>query len=317
MKTLILNSSNIAPNSNNSTLIYRFPTSMILKQGQKLALASFSMYYSTFNITSAYGNNVLNYIWFDGNTYTITIPDGFYDVEALNNYIHSVMVSNTHYLIQTSNKYYVYFLTMTTNQTYYSVSINAYGLNSTLATANGWTLPVGATWTIPTTATQYIYPMFQIIDNAFTSVIGFNSGYYPLNTAEATITTDGTTTWSQPSTASAPYGTTPIVSFLSQNVPQLSPVASYTITCNLINNMYSIPNNLLYSFGIPSSATFGSYFSITPPQMSFIDILGGNYNEFRIQILDQNLRQVAIQDPTIVILVNISDENEHSSALVK
>jgi hypothetical protein len=45
--------------------------------------------------------------------------------------------------------------------------------------------------------------------------------------------------------------------------------------------------------------------------MSFIDILEGNYNEFVIQILDQNQRQVAIQDPTIVILLNISDPAEH------
>jgi hypothetical protein len=101
------------------------------------------------------------------------------------------------------------------------------------------------------------------------------------------------------------------VSFLSTYTPQVSPVASYTITCNLINNKYSIPNSLLYSFGIPSTATFGSYFTILPPQMSFIDILEGNYNEFVVQILDQNQRPVAIQDPTIVILLNITDANEH------
>jgi hypothetical protein len=45
--------------------------------------------------------------------------------------------------------------------------------------------------------------------------------------------------------------------------------------------------------------------------MSFIDILEGNYNEFVVQILDQNQRAVAIEDPTIVILLNISDAGEH------
>ena len=108
MKTLILNSANILPNTNNSNLVYRFPTSLVLQAGQKLALTSFSMYYSTFNITSAYNNNVLQYIWFDGVTYTITIPDGFYDIQSINNYIHSVMVANTHYCVQASNGYYVY-----------------------------------------------------------------------------------------------------------------------------------------------------------------------------------------------------------------
>lgn len=312
MKTLILNSSNILPNTNNSNLAYRFPTSLVLEKGQKLALASFSMYYSTFNITAAYTNNVIQYVWFDGLTYTITIPDGFYDIASLNNYIHSVMVSNLHYCRQTSNGYYVYFLTLTENSTYYAVSLNTFGLNQTLATAKGWTLPTAgtATWAIPTTTTQYIYPMFKILPNSFQDIVGLSAGYYPLGTAEATITTNNVSSWLQPSTANAPYGTTSTVSFLSTTAPQVSPVASYTLTCNLINNKYSIPNSLLYSFGIPNTATFGSYFTIQPNQMSFIDILEGNYNEFVVQILDQNQRQVAIQDPTIVILLNISDPEE-------
>jgi hypothetical protein len=311
MKTLILNSANILPNTNNSNLVYRFPTSLILEKGQKLALTSFSMYYSTFNITSVYNNNVLQYIWFDGITYTITIPDGFYDIPSLNNYIHSVMISNKHYCLQTSNNYYVYFLTITTNSTYYAVSLNTFGLNQTLATNKGWTVPPGANWVIPTTATQYIYPMFNILANSFQDIIGLSAGYYPLGTAQATITTNNLNSWLQPSTANAPYGTTSTVSFLSTFTPQVSPVASYTITCNLINNKYSIPNSLLYSFGIPPTATFGTYFTIQPPQMSFIDILEGNYNEFVVQILDQNQRPVVIQDPTIVILLNISDPAEH------
>jgi hypothetical protein len=309
MKTLILNSSNILPNTNNSKLTYRFPTSIILEKGQKLAMTSFSMYYSTFNITSDYGNNVLKYIWFDGSINTITIPDGYYDIASINNYIHSIMVENLHYCIQASNGYYVYFLTITTNSAYYAVSLNTFGLNTALATTKGWSKPSTAVWNIPTSAT-YIYPMFNILNNAFQSIIGLPTGYYPLNTAQATITTNNTTSWVQVGTATAPYGTTPIVSFLSTTTPQVSPVASYAITCSLLNNKYSIPNSLLYSFGIPSSATFGTYFTIQPPQMAFIDIMEGNYNELTIQILDQSLREVAIQDPTIVILLNITDMTE-------
>lgn len=305
VKTLILNSANILPNTNNSKLTYRFPTSIILEKGQKLAMTSFSMYYSTFNITSAYSNNVLQYVWFDGLTYTITIPDGFYDIPSLNNFVHSVMVSNLHYCLQASNGYYVYFLTLTTNTTYYAVSLNTLGLNQQLATTNGWSVPNGATWTIPTITTQYIYPMFYILNNGFQDIVGLSTGYYPLGTAPATITA-GT----QPSTANAPYGKALSVSFLSTFTPQVSPVASYTVTCSILNNKYSIPNSLLYSFGIPSTATFGSYFSIIPPQMAFVDIMEGNYNELTIQILDQNLREVAIQDPTIVILLNISDPSD-------
>ena len=311
MKTLILNSSNILPNSNNSRLVYRFPTSIVLEKGQKLAMTSFSMYYSTFNITATYGNNILQYVWFDGITYTINIPDGYYDITSLNNFIHSVMITNLHYCIQASNGYFVYFLTITTNPTYYAVSLNTFGLNQQLATANGWSAPGGATWTIPTITTQYIYPMFNILDNAFQNIVGLSAGFYPLGTAKANIITNGTTVWAQPTTANAPYGKTLTVSFLSTFTPQVSPVASFAITCSIINNKYSIPNSLLYSFGIPANTDFGSYFTIQPPQMAFIDIMEGNYNELTIQILDQNLREVAIADPTIVILLNITDPTEH------
>ena len=58
MRTLILNSSNIVPGTNNSILSYEFVGGGItLKKGQKLALASLQMYYSTFNITALNKNN--------------------------------------------------------------------------------------------------------------------------------------------------------------------------------------------------------------------------------------------------------------------
>ena len=55
MRTLILNSNNIIPNTNNSILQYQFPGGNInLVKGQKVALASLQMYYSTFKIGRAH-----------------------------------------------------------------------------------------------------------------------------------------------------------------------------------------------------------------------------------------------------------------------
>ena len=100
MRTLILNSSNIVDGTNNSILSYEFAGGNInLKKGQKVALANLQMYYSTFNITAANNNNSFSYTWVDGIVYQVLIPDGFYDIPSLNNYLHFTMVQNKHYLL--------------------------------------------------------------------------------------------------------------------------------------------------------------------------------------------------------------------------
>ena len=79
MRTLILNQSNIVPNTNNSVLEYTFPAGNIhIVKGQKLALGSLTMYYSTFNITTTYNNNQYQYVWVDGSVVSVSIPNGFY-----------------------------------------------------------------------------------------------------------------------------------------------------------------------------------------------------------------------------------------------
>jgi hypothetical protein len=67
MRTLILNKSNVVQGSNNSEYQYNFPGGGIkLLQGEKIALSSITMFYSTPNITSLYNNNKFQYIWIDG-----------------------------------------------------------------------------------------------------------------------------------------------------------------------------------------------------------------------------------------------------------
>ena len=142
MRTLILNSSDIVAGTNNSILSYTFAGGNInLKKGQKLALANLQMYYSTFNITAANNNNTYNYTWVDGTTNAVTMPDGFYDIPALNNYLHFTMVQNKHYLVSSTGDF-VYFATLGINPSRYSCEINCFGMSVALAAAESWTLPV-------------------------------------------------------------------------------------------------------------------------------------------------------------------------------
>jgi hypothetical protein len=393
MRTLIVNSSNVVPNTNNSVYKYNFPAGNVeFKKGQKLALGSIQMYYSTFNITSAQNNNKFNYVWVDGREIAITIPDGFYDISQLNDFLHFVMVQQGHYLLDTAGVYY-YFLNFVINSSTYSININAYPMSlanypvatytigtyatSTITTSSPAT-PVA--WSRPTTA---ITPMIRILANNFTAVVGFNAGYYPqgqtgfattvptTSLAQATITNSpasttfsitsivGTalTTTGSPSllagmvisgtgitvgtyivsgsvnswvvsvsqTVGAITGTfysmgasqspsyTTVQTFSSSSVPQVSPLSSYVLTCNLLNNNYAIPNSLLYSFS-PQGA-FGEQFTIAPNQYSFIDVQPGQYNSFQVAFLDQTNTPVSLQDNNLVILLIIADENESAGVI--
>lgn len=389
MRTLILNSSNVVANTNNSVYEYSFPAGSIsFNKGQKLALGSLQMYYSTFNITALQGNNQFSYVWVDGREITITIPDGFYDIGQLNDFLHFVMVQQGHYLLSTTGDYY-YFITFAVNSSNYTISINTFPISLSLYPASSYTVGTPTTALItsssPTTPqlwsrpTNPIMPMVRILANNFRYIVGYNTGYYPQgasglattpptvplaqsaititptttftisNITGTTMTTTGSpallagmaisgtgittgtyivsgsaNTWvvSVSQTVGAITGTfysmsasqspsyTTVQSFSSALVPQVSPLSSYVLTCNIIQNNYAVPNSLLYSFA--PRGVFGEQFTIAPPQYSFIDIQAGQYTSFRVSFLDQALRPVALQDPNLVILLIIADEGEVS-----
>jgi hypothetical protein len=388
MRTLIINSSNVVANTNNSVYKYNFPAGNVeFKKGQKLALGSIQMYYSTFNITASQGNNSFSYIWVDGREITITIPDGFYDIDSINDFLHFVMIQQGHYLINTAGEYF-YFLTFVINSATYQININAYPMSlSTYPVAN-YTIGAYSTATITTSSpatpvawsrpTAQITPMVRILANNFRNIVGFEAGYYhqgktgfattvpTTSLAQATITNSpATTTFSITSIVGTALTTTGspallpgmvisgtgitlgtyivsgsvnswvvsvsqtvgaitgtfysmsasqspsysvIQTFGSSSVPQVSPLSSYVLTCNLLNNNFAIPNSLLYSFS-PQGA-FGEQFTIAPNQYSFIDIQPGQYNSFEVTFLDQRNIPTTLQDSNLVILLIIMDKDD-------
>jgi len=312
MRTLILNSSNIVPNTNNSVFKYNFPAGNVsFPKGSRLALASLTMYYSTFNITAQNNNNQFAYVWVDGTENQVIFPDGFYDAASINNYLHQVMLENGHYLIQNSNGNFVWFINIGINTSAYTIEALTYPMDATT-----YVIGVGATeYTIPTgTAPAWVVPtnpimnMLLILNNAFTNVIGFTPGYYP----------QGPTTYAQAVIAGVPPAQTQTPSYTttqswsSSSTPQITPLSSFILTCSLINNNYAVPNSLLYSFA--PVGVFGEQFTIAPSgQLSFIDIQPGQYGSFEVSLTDQNNNPIVIQDPNMVILFAVSDVDEHPS----
>jgi len=316
MRTLILNSQNIVEGSNNSNFKYVFPGGNVkFVKGQKVALASLSTYYSSFNITTTYNNNTFSYIWVDNTRVNITIPDGFYTIDTFNAFLQQQFIYNGHFLINNDSGQYVYFITLGTNVTSYSFELNCYNMKASEypigAGVGTFTLgvkqpssPVPA-WVVPTNS---ITPMFFVPNTNFQNLIGFQTGYYPQGA-------NGLVPYAQAVISGVPPAQTQspsyinVQGFLSTFTPQITPYSSFILTCSLLNNNYAVPNTLLYCFA--PQGNFGEQFTISPTgQFSFIDIQPGEYNSFTMTIIDQDLFPIALQDPQTIILLVITDPDE-------
>lgn len=280
MRTLIMTQRNVVAGSNNTVFEYQFPGGGIqLKAHTKIALASMTMYNSTPNISAANNNNTFQYRWIDATVHTVTMPDGFYEISDMNNFLHQTMLNNKHYLTEKSTNNAVWFLTMSVNTSTYKIDLLAYPMINTVYTPALYDVPSGVPWSVPAVSTN---PQFIIPATNFDDVIGFAAGTYPAASNNTLITTSSSTF-----------------------PPQVNPLSSYLVKCNLVNNPYGIPNSLIYSF--PPSGGFGQQYVVAPNEYSFIDAQDGYYNTMRIEITDQNDRPTIILDSNINILVVITD----------
>lgn len=292
-KSLILNTNNIIPNSGNSTLQYVFPQGGITFKDDFIAIQQVSIYNSVFNVSVANNNNSFSYIWVDGTTHLVSIPDSYLELPEINAYLQSIMIANKHYLIAGANN--VYLLNIQINPARYSYQINSFLVSVAIAASNTWTLPAGATWVLPTNA---IMPMFVVPNTNFQKLIGFTAGSYP-NTVIAGVPPAQTQTPTQISTYSA----------LSTTSPQIVPQPSYLGLCSLVNNNLSIPSQLLYSI-TPTGSSFGSLYTIQIADLAFNKITDGKYNQFTFNFVDAVGQPIIFQDPNILILLVIKNKSE-------
>jgi hypothetical protein len=298
MKTLILNASNVVQDGTNSKFIYNFPNGGYVFKDDFIAVAELSQYFSAFNITTLYNNKSFSYIWIDGTTHQVNIPDSFLQVADINAFLQSVMVANKHYLT-TSTGQYVYLLEMVINQSRYAVQINNYLISTAIATSNSWTLPAGATWVLPTNP---ILPYMVIPSgNNFGLLIGYEAGQYPA----------GAITGSPPAQVQTPAYTTS-QSSLSTLAPQITPYSSFLVYCTLVNNKAVIPNQLIYSY-TPTDTTFGALQKYSPDaELGWNKVEDGNYNQFTIEFRDQLGRPVVFKDPNTLITLLTKNKYEYS-----
>ena len=285
MKTssIQLNSSNVVPNSNNSKLEYTFPVPKLITDSS-IALHSLQMYYSWFNINaSLYNNHQFKYKWWSNTgvlneTFKVNIPTGFYTISTLNLFFQSVMLSNGHYLYDSELKKNIFFMELIANETYYSIQLNILPMYA-LGTAPIQIIKNGS-WEYPTTQST---PIFQILSsNNFKELVGFIPGSYPSNVK------------------------TTLYQHLSDYTPQLSPVSSVVMRCNMVKNDDALPNDVLYGY-TSGDTGFGNIINEKPNQLYFSEISPGIYNKIQISFYDQLFNPIHINDPQLLMTLLIKE----------
>jgi len=300
MFIIVLNQSNIIEDGTNSTLRYRFPTSVQFKKNY-IAVSSVSMYYSWFNILSSYNNNKLSYTWTSGGvstTYTITIPDGLYEIASLNDYFQFVMVQNGHYLISDTGQY-VYYFDMSVNVSRYAVQLNTYKVPNSL--------PAG--YTAPANFAGFPTETFNPIIT-FPSLFNDIVGYTPINGVEFSSSSNIGDVYVPPlsspnSESKNGFGT---LSYLSNTSPNVQPNSSLLLSISGISNHYTQPSTIAYS--ISPTVAIGQQIIEKPPNFVWNRLIDGTYNELVVKFLGVSNKPINIRDREMTIILTIKDMDE-------
>jgi len=296
MKIIILNQSNLIQDGQNNKLIYKFPNSITFKNNF-IAVSSISMFYSWFNITQAIGNNTLSYTWVSGaitTTYTITIPDGLYEIADINSYCQFAMTQNGTYLID-NNGNNVFYFTFITNPTRYAVQLSTFLIPIVLPT--GWALPSNFAGFPTTTQNPQVTTPAK-----FNDIVGFNVGF----TSDANVSNSYVVPANQTLISKNSLGT---ITYLSTQSPEVQPNSNAIISISGIDNNLIQPSSVIYSL-IPAVG-FGQQISEQPPQFMWNRMIDGTYNQLRLTILGTNLQPLQIQDPNITILLAVREGDEY------
>ena len=304
---LVLNSSNVTGNYlNNYT--YRFTNGSIeIPPNSEMCVSSITLPYSWYNINQpVYSNGTFQYTLPGpgatvSTTYTVNFLPGFYQVSDINNYIQAYMFALGQYVLLTGGTI-VYFINLLTDQTYYT---NQFILNVVPTSASVITL-YGAGATVPgnTGSNPYSYPTIQSLPliiipantsanglTSFGQLIGYSPNTYPVGSVIPYVPSGVLST------------TNRSVNVLGNITPNLTPVNSLIISCNLVDNNITIPSNILDSFNI--NAIFGANIQYTANFEKMVSLVTGKYQFMTLTLLDQNGNPIQANDGNVLITLII------------
>jgi len=294
MKTIILNSTHLVRDGENNKLVFKFPNSVKF-ENSLVAFAGCSVYYSWFNIATNLTNNIFTYNWINGagvkTTYTVTIPDGLYEVATINQYLQFTFINNGHYLVNSSGQN-VYYAQLTVNPSRYAVQIDTFLFPTALPV--GWTNPAAVPF--PPQSFNPVITLPSNINDILGYVAGFsteqnlNNAYIPPVSQYVSKLANGT------------------LSYISTSAPNVQPNSSLLFSMSNVDNAYANPTSILYTL-VPQVAV-GEIITEKPPNFIWAKLINGTYNELRMTILGTNLQPIKINDPSMTIILAIKDGND-------
>lgn len=275
---IVVNENNLVPSTNNNVYEFSFNGTKRFDKNSKIALNSVNMFFSWFNIDTAFNNTEFSFIFTQNDIptqYDVSITSGYYTIADLNSYLQAFMIDQGLYLVDGSGNY-VYYLEITSNSSQYAIQLNTYPFPTALPA--GYSNPNGLLFnTVATT------PQFIINNDGFATFTGISAGTYP-NPAQAT-------TYSK----------------ISDTTPRTNPVENVLIRCNLLNNKISNPPDVLYSFNA-SGTSFGGLITSMPNEYLYIDIQEGYYSTIRLEFVSQDYIAVKLNDPSIVLQLSFKEK---------
>lgn len=279
--SVILNQSNVdSADPSKSTFSFKFAGTKLFKN-TKMAVASISMFYSFFNITSRFNNNTFSIIHPRGGgsvTVNITIPDGYYSISSLNSFLQSQLIANNLYLVDGSSNN-IYFCEVIENPSAYAIQLNCYVVPTSLP--SGWSNPAGFVFPAAAETTQFIIPATN-----FRTLIGFNAGNVP----------------------AAPAATT--FSKTSDFTPKTTPVEALIVRSNLVQNTIANPPDVVASFSQAGTA-FGDIIKFEPKEYLYLDVSEGYYSSIDITFVAQDFTPVYLNDSSVVIQLAFRTKKEN------
>ena len=275
----------LSPQNNISTtpgvLSYSLPTVFYAEEKQ-ISLANLSIYFSWFNITSAFNNNQLSYI-FQGVATNITIPNGFYAPADITVYINFIQYGlGQYFLDENGNPWYG--ISIIENSVYYAETIQISGLpNGSLPT--NWTNPNNLT--LDGSNPQIIIPPLNT--NNFGYLIGFGN-----QTTQFKYPATSTTVGAYPATNS----------INSTFTPEVSPISSLYCVCNLANtgNYNSIPG--IISVFSSENVAFGSQINVIPTFPVWFKMNDGRIPLITVSFYSNLGQLLAVNDNNIIVTLN-------------
>lgn len=279
MNIIVVNQNDIITSTNN-VFRFKFRNSTDLKD-YEISLASASLYYSWYNISSALMNNTFYITTRVGSTNTknsIIIPDGIYNITDVNEYIQQWSINNGFYLINSDGDF-VYFIQMVVNPNLYVIDLITYPVPTSLP--SGYTEP--SNW--------IGYP-----DDYYNPIVEFPSKFNEIVGYTADFATD------------LNLSNNILLSYQSSTSPDIAAnTETILVSIDNIDNKYTNQSGIIYA--LTATVNAGQVIYERPSNFIFSPFIPGVYSDLYIRLLDTNYQPIHIVDPNMTFAFVIKRKN--------